>query len=413
MEDYKTKFEKHIASTRFAKLEQKTQDFLRQKAHIYRFSFQEIKQLVDICIDLHMWQEASLELIWIDDANKKKTLLHVRNHYEKLKQEPKSYINFATKEHKREEQSFFSYAKEELSLGSCPVASPNTRCCNLLTLDAVESCGFDCSYCSIQSFYNEGKIGFDANFADKLKNLKLDPAKSYHIGTGQSSDSLMWGNKNGILEALLDFAARNPNVLLEFKTKSDNIRYLLEHDVPRNILCTWSLNTPTIITNEEHLSASLERRIKAARALADKGVLVGFHFHPIVVYENYLSEYKEVIEMLLEAFSAKEVALISMGTLTFIKPVINKLRNRDFKSKILQMPLVNANNKLSYPLELKEQMFSAIYEMFAPWHSEVYFYLCMEDASLWQKVFGYEYTNNDAMERDMLASYRQKVTQNG
>ena len=59
----------------------------------------------------------------------------------------------------------------------------------------------------------------------KLRKLKLDPNKSYHIGTGQSSDSLMWGNKEGVLDALFEFARLNSNVILEFKTKSNNIRY--------------------------------------------------------------------------------------------------------------------------------------------------------------------------------------------
>ncbi len=35
----------------------------------------------------------------------------------------------------------------------------------------------------------------------------------------------MWGNKEGILDALFDFAKSNPNVILEFKTKSNNIKY--------------------------------------------------------------------------------------------------------------------------------------------------------------------------------------------
>jgi len=409
MEHYREKFEQHISSTRFEKLEQDTQEFLRQKAYKYRLSFQDIKQLVDMSIDLKMWEEKPLHLVWRDEENKKRTLLGVKNFYKEITEKPKSYQTFQADSKTREKFSFFEYEKEELSLGSCPVASPKTRCCNLMTLDAVESCGFDCSYCSIQSFYNENKIGFDKNFADKLKNLKLDPKKTYHIGTGQSSDSLMWGNKNGILKALFSFAKENPNVILELKTKSSNISYLLENDVPKNILCTWSINTPTIITNEEHLSATLEQRIDSARALADKGVLVGFHFHPIVVYENYLSEYKEVIKILTDTFSPQEVALVSMGTLTFIKPVINKLRNRDFKSKILQMPLINASGKQSYPLHVKEEMFSEVYKAFEPWHKKVYFYLCMEDESLWQKVFGYEYAHNDEMELAMVNSYQEKI----
>jgi len=408
MENYRKKFEKHIQSCNFTKLDDKTKEFLEKKAYVYRLSFQDLKQFVDMAIDLDMWEEEPLHLKWKDKENKKKTLLHVKSLYEELKQKPKSYKNFDVTSNKRDKFNFFEYEKEELSLGSCPVASPKTRCCNLMTLDAVESCGFDCSYCSIQSFYNENKIGFDKNFASKLKNLKLDADKTYHIGTGQSSDSLMWGNKHGILEALFEFARKNQNVILELKTKSDNISYFLENDVPKNILCTWSINTPTIIKNEENLSAALEQRIGSSRKLADKGVLVGFHFHPIVVYENYLEEYKQTVNILLKNFKPEEVVLVSLGTLTFIKPVIKKLRGRDFKSKILQMPLENASGKQSYPLSVKEEMFKGVYNAFEPWHGKVYFYMCMEDESLWKKVFGYEYAHNDEMEKDMINSYLKK-----
>jgi len=409
MEDYREKFEKHIKNCNFRKLDKNTQDFLQKKAYMYSFTFSDIKQLVDMAIDLDMWEEKPLHEKWEDKNNKKKTLLHVKSFYEELKQKPKSYKNFDVSSNRRDKFNFFEYEKEEISLGSCPVASPKTRCCNLMTLDAVESCGFDCSYCSIQSFYNENKIGFDKNFAQKLKTLKLDPDKTYHIGTGQSSDSLMWGNKHGILKALFEFAKKNTNVILELKTKSDNISYLLENDVPKNILCTWSINTPTIIKNEENLSASLEQRVESARKLADKGVLVGFHFHPIVVYENYLEEYKKAVEILLKNFKPEEIVLVSLGTLTFIKPVIKKLRSRDFKSKILQMPLEDASGKQSYPLSVKEEMFKGVYEAFKPWHNKVYFYMCMEDESLWKKVFGYEYAHNDEMEKDMINSYLKKI----
>ncbi|WP_442764816.1 hypothetical protein [Sulfurospirillum cavolei] len=98
-----------------------------------------------------------------------------------------------------------------------------------------------------------------------------------------------------------------------------------------------------------------------------------------------------------------------MGTLAFIKPVLKKIRLRAQKSKILQMPLVDASGKYSYPLALKEQMFSTLYQAFQPWHNDVFFYLCMEDESLWQKVFGHEYANNEAFEEAMLKAYAQKI----
>lgn len=219
----------------------------------------------------------------------------------------------------------------------------------------------------------------------------------------------MWGNREGVLDALFAFALKYPNVILEFKTKSNNISYFLEHEVPKNIIVTWSLNPQVIVENEEHLTASLDERIQAARTLANKGILVGFHFHPIVVYENYLDDYTNIAKRLVSEFTSDEVVLVSMGTLTFIKPVIKKLRERELKSKILQMPFENINGKQSYPIEIKKEMFKTLYDAFEPWKKDVYFYLCMEAHSLWKDVFGYEYSSNFQMEDMMKMSYMSKI----
>jgi DNA repair photolyase len=410
MNTYLNKFNDSIKNTLFLKLPANEQEFIKSKSLELKFSHQEIKQIVDISRDLSIWNEQSIIELFPDHDQKKVVFTRLRKAYEDIRNKPNSYENFELKNIPKEQKfTFKTEAKDGFGLGLCPVASQKTRCCNLLTLDAVKSCGFDCSYCSIQSFYNQNTITFDSNFADKLKNLNLDKNKTYHIGTGQASDSLMWGNREGILDALFLFAKENPNVILEFKTKSDNIKYFLQNDVPNNILCTWSLNTPTIIENEEHLSASLDKRLASARAVADKGVKVGFHFHPIVQYENYLNDYGEVYARLLKEFKSSEVALVSFGTLTFIKPIIKQLRDREFRSKITQMPFENASGKSSYPDTIKVEMFKHAYESFTPWHKDVFFYLCMEEHQMWSKTFGYQYSTNNDFERTMLSSYSTKL----
>ncbi|MCP4408840.1 MAG: DNA photolyase [Gammaproteobacteria bacterium] len=402
----------------FPSLPESDRGFIREKAFKYRFTAQELRQITEIALDFSLWNEPSIIEAWPIDKDlepgketKKALLKRLHEHWNTLKIQPKY-----PQDHQSQAQA--SYPKPELimrekdtlGLGRCPVASTKTRCCNLLTLDAVENCGFDCSYCSIQSFYHGNKIHFDSRFAGKLKNLRLDPKQIYHIGTGQSSDSLMWGNKNGVLDSLIAFALNNPNVILELKTKSKNIAYLLRQPVPRNIICSWSLNTPTIISHEEHHTASLEKRLDAARRIADKGLVVGFHFHPMVHYDGWREQYCTVFETLLDRFDPSEVAMISLGTLTFIKPVIRQIRSRNFKSKILQMPMVDADGKLSYPVETKLEMFSCAFENLKPWHDQVFFYLCMEKHRLWNEVFGYEYRSNEAFETAMKHSYVEKIT---
>jgi spore photoproduct lyase len=394
-------------------------DFLLHQAQDYRFTQQELKQLCDIAVDLNMWGAGSLASIWPDSIERRfapkqrrRLLLEqVRRHWQSLKDKPFHYPEIPVSNgYSADRIKRVSVEKEQLGLGYCPVASVRTRCCNLLTLDAVENCGFDCSYCSIQSFYHGDEVRFDSRFAEKLAALEIDPQRIYHIGTGQSSDSLMWGNQGGMLDALLAFAERHPNVILELKTKSKNISHLLKHQVPPNVLCTWSLNPQPVIDNEEHLSASLEARLHAARRLADKGVLVGFHFHPMIRYADWQADYGALMQRLTETFTADEVALVSLGTLTYIKPVIKQLRARvGFKSRILQMPMVEADGKLSYPEAIKREMFSFAYHALAPWHERVFFYLCMENHRLWQPVFGYDYPSNQAFEEAMKQSYLQKI----
>jgi spore photoproduct lyase len=402
----------------FASLPREDRDFLILKAEALHLSFQDLKQLGDIAADLVMWDGPRISALWDEGGTEKLTgksrtravLDRLRQRYEELRAGPPDYTGFHGGPPPVHPLQYVTIESEDTILGTCPVAGEKTRCCNLQTLDAVQQCGFACSYCSIQSFYDEGRVYFIKNLGQKLRALELDPDRIYHIGTGQSSDSLMWGNREGLLDQLFAFARSHPNVVLELKTKSSNVAYLLENPVPPNIVATWSLNTQVIIENEEHLTASLEDRLSAARAVADRGVLVGFHFHPIVHYRGWEEEYAALYRTLQDRFSPEEVVMVSLGTLTYIKPVIRLLRSQHFKSKILQMPLTDAAGKLSYPFETKLRLFTHAYGSFSEeWKREVFFYMCMEDPRLWQPVFGREYPSNEDFETDMKRRYMEKV----
>ncbi len=379
---YEEKFSRIAAQTPYGQLPVEQRDFLRRQAFEYRFSQQELRQLSEIGVDLNMWGEPSIIEAWPEMSarglpakeRRAQVVGALRQHAEHLRTTPKQYgvpVESVSSSQYRIQSA--DRERDRLGLGYCPVASEKTRCCNLLTLDAVENCGFGCSYCSIQSFYNDGEIHFDSGFADKLNALALDPEQTYHIGTGQASDSLMWGNRFGVLDALMDFARSHPNVILELKTKSKNIAYLLKNPIPRNVICTWSLNPQSIIANEEPLTAPLDERLAAARRVADRGIVVGFHFHPMVYYADWQADYSNLFARVAVGFDPSEVALVSLGTLTFTKSVIRRIRKGGFKTRILQMPLTESDGKLSYPDEIKLEMFSHAYRSFAAWKGRVFF----------------------------------------
>jgi spore photoproduct lyase len=402
----------------FERLEPGLKAFLEHKSQVLRLSLQDCRLTSEIALDLQMWGGPSIEELWPDEsriaasgkAHKQQLMIQLRERWEQQKAQLNAYPADSDAPKISAAAEPCSIEKQGLGLGRCPVASPKTLCCNLQTLDAVDNCGYGCSYCSIQSFFDGKQISFDRGFAEKLKNLRLDPDKTYHIGTGQSSDSLMWGNSHGVLDAVIEFAAEHPNVILELKTKSANVSHLLKAKPSRNILCTWSLNTPIIIEHEEHGTASLDKRLQAARKMADAGYIVGFHFHPMVHYQSWAEDYQAVVETLTEMFTPDEVALVSIGTLTYIKSVMSEIRKRAIPSQILKMPMVDAAGKKSYPDEIKLAMFRHLYQSFPDsWKDDVFFYLCMENAELWQPVFGFEYASNDEFEAAMKGAYLRKI----
>ena len=90
--------------------------------------------------------------------------------------------------------------------------------------------------------------------------------------------------------------------------------------------------------------------------------------------------------------------------------MLKKLRQRGAESRVLEMELEEAAGKFSYPLETKRLMFRTVYDSFSPlFHNNVFFYLCMEDPSLWPEVLGREYSCDKAFEEDMKRSYMAKM----
>ena len=419
--DIKEKFPKYTEYKLYSLLTTEQQKLVRDLTFEFRFTFQEFRQVTEFCRDLDMWSAQSLADWWLDYRrisgtykdlrnSKKHFLSALQDHLAELKREAKSYAANPNKKPVKPEKHQIISGKTQADIyGWCPVASEKTVCCNLRTIDAVESCAFGCSYCTIQTFYKD-KIYIEENIKEKLDKIELRDDRRYHIGTGQSSDALVWGNRNGVLDDLMAFAREHPNVLLEFKTKSDNISYFLENEIPANIVCSWSLNPQIIIDNEEHYTASLENRLGAARAVADKGVKISFHFHPIIYYDDWAAAYPEIARTIMRRFNPEEVLFISFSSVTFIKPVIKKIRERGMPTKILQMDFVtDPHGKLTYSDEIKIKKFRLMYETFKPWQGQVFFYLCMEKAELWEPTFGYVYQTNEEFEQALIDSSFAKI----
>ena len=407
----------------FSVLPLEEQLFISEKLKQYSLTFQQARYLIEQAADLRLWQETPISMLWNDSVSSnlhgkqrnKAIIDNIKTHIDALRSQPTDYKTFSIPPDitPTKDISVIPDSSDITLIGRCPcpISGEITRCCNLTTLDAVQQCAFACSYCSIQSFYHSQEVRVCGDLAKRLDALDMDESV-WHIGTGQSSDSLLLGDDWGTLSAIAGFAKAHPEKIIELKTKSMRTDWIDSVKLPRNVFATWSLNARSIIDNEEHLAASLPQRLDAARKTADSGLLVGFHFHPMVYFMGWEQEYGEVVEQVCERFKPHEVALISMGTLTFTKAALRQMRTSGRCTRVTEMPLEEIAGKFSYPEDVKRTLFSYLYHCFpASWKQEdcPFYYLCMESPSLWKPVFGWEYAHNNEFEIAMKHAYFEKI----
>ena len=388
-------------------------------------SFQQRRMLREGALDLALWQlpgeVSDIRTLWpaeYDRTSKngvRRIYSSVMARIGELRRSPVDYSTFDPsydfRGRKPDVNTDFLSPDRIMGRCPCPRDGEQTRCCNLSTLDAVQQCAFACSYCSIQSFYSQNEIRVLSDLKQHLENMVLEKG-TWHIGTGQSSDSLLLGDDYGTLTALKAFAQKHPDVVIELKTKSARTDWI-QMDLPRNMVATWSLNAGTPAQKEEHLAASPEARIEAARRCAQAGHPVGFHIHPMVFFKGWEEEYRNLVMALCDNIDPENTVMVGIGTLTFTKQNLRTLRESGRPTRVTQMPLEMIAGKYSYDLETKRRMFSHLYSCFpSDWKEKVFFYLCMEDPSLWEPCLGRSYSCNADFEDDMRHRYMAKVNRN-
>ncbi|MCG2726943.1 MAG: hypothetical protein L6420_11960 [Elusimicrobia bacterium] len=293
----------------------------------------------------------------------------------------------------------------------CPCAKSVVRC-GYYVLNLGFGCPFECSYCFLQEYQNFSGIALPSNIDDFLNNLAvkltLPPAyaprgvsndtqasgrvKSFkglwRIGSGEFSDSLALDNISDYSKKIVPFFAKYPNAYFEFKTKSSEIKNLLNIKPAKNIIVSWSVNPQKIADLNEFYSASLAERINSAKQCADAGYGIGFHFDPIIYYKGWEKDYQQIVELIFSKISRDKIHWISLGTLRFNPELKKIIENRFPSSKILDEELIiDFGGKMRYPDYLRTDIYLKMTKFLqqADFEKEK-IYLCMENSNTWNKV---------------------------
>ncbi len=275
-------------------------------------------------------------------------------------------------------------------LKQCPGTSHYT-CCDYQILHLASYCCMDCAYCILQIYFHPPVLQFfvnhDAMFMELEQSGERLPSK--RIGTGEFTDSLIWENYTDLTPRLVEYFGRQNNLVLELKTKTTAINRLADLAHNRKTIVAWSLNTPRMITSLERGTASLEARLRAARACQEWGYPLAFHFDPMVIYPGWENGYQKVVDMLFRHIDPADLVWISMGTFRFIPALKSIIQNRFPDSTFVYGEFIpGLDGKMRYLRPLREEVYARMAGWIRSYAPDVALYLCMEDDCIWENALG-------------------------
>ena len=276
--------------------------------------------------------------------------------------------------------------------GSCAKEGLKGVCCNYFVINYSSNCHMECSYCYLQSYLNFPYMTIYANEADLRAELKAafahSPDEYFRIGTGELADSLALDPLTGYSTMLVEFFARQANAVLELKTKSDCVENLLGLEHEGKTVVSFSLNPPYVQEREEHKTASIPRRLKAARACAEAGYPVAFHLDPLICYPGWEEGYRDLIEEIFLGVPAASIAWISVGSLRMTSSLKEIIRQRFPNSFLPLGELVpSPDGKMRYFKPLRIRMYQRVVEWIREKSPSTQVYACMEGPGVWKEVF--------------------------
>lgn len=165
------------------------------------------------------------------------------------------------------------------------------------------SCPANCEYCYLQT--TQGEKPFMKIFLNMDEILEV--IQSYidnnmpqitSFECASITDPVALEHLSGNLKRCIEYFGESSNGRLRLVTKFDDVEDLLKLKHNKHTKFRFTLNSRYVINNFEHNTSSYNERIEAVKKIACAGYPIGFIIAPIMIYDNWKEEYKELFETL-------------------------------------------------------------------------------------------------------------------
>jgi len=222
------------------------------------------------------------------------------------------------------------------------------------------NCVYDCRYCFLQGMYRSANYVIFINFND-FKQAILDTAAN-HPGeqtwfySGYDCDSLAYEPVTNFAQTFLPLFDGHANAWLELRTKSTQIRNLLERDALDNVVVAYSFTPEAISQVYEQGVPSVDKRIEAMLKLQNKGWKLGLRFDPMIYHPDYQQQYSDLFQKIFARIDPAAVHSVSLGAFRIPKGFYQNVALLYPDSALFAHNMENTAGMMSYPIGLEKAM---------------------------------------------------------
>jgi len=242
------------------------------------------------------------------------------------------------------------------------------------------NCLYDCRYCFLQGMYQSANYVLFVNFEDyqqQIKQICQDAgSEPVHFFSGYDCDSLALEPVTHFAENFLPFFAEIPNAWVELRTKSTQIRSLLNRTPFERCIVAFSLSPDEIATKVEDKAPSLQRRLDALCKLQDRGWPIGLRFDPLIFQTGYQQQYKDLFEQVFSRIEPELLHSVSLGVFRLPEKYFKKIHKLYPDEKLFASPLENSQKMVSYKSALEQEMLTYCTELLLDYIPHSKFFPC-------------------------------------
>lgn len=244
------------------------------------------------------------------------------------------------------------------------------------------NCVYDCRYCFLQGMYRSAHYVLYVNYEDFAQQIRQTIAKhppgSTYFFSGYDCDSLAFEPVTGFAEYFVSLFTQL-DAWMELRTKSTQIRQLLQQPVNPRVIVAFSLSPDIVVEKLEARTASLDKRLDALEKLAVRGWSLGLRFDPVIFSADWRELYQELFRRVFARIPSTSIHSVSLGVFRMPEDFFKRIRKLYPDEALYAMQYVSKAGQLSYAEEMEQEIMDGCREMLLQYIPEEKLFRCQEE----------------------------------